>query len=416
MKPKPRKIGLAAAIWLLAAASGHASARPYEEVMSEAQAAFAAEDYETAGERLDEAQLLRPYSLFLIRNRILTRLMTNRDDEALAIARDVADRGLALELPPHQAFTRMKAMEDYAPIATKMAENVRPIGEETIVSEIAEDTLLPEAISRRAKRTLIGSVRRGEIWDASAGFTRVATLDGGVFDLEQNKKSIFAAINNQLAFERRGDRPAFAAIAVLDARTGAQRLRIEIGADALVGDIEIDADGLIYASDSLKPRVFVVAGEDAAARVLASDERWANPQGIALDRKRDRLYLADYLTGLFAIDLATGAVAQVGNPSNAHLGGIDGLYSHHGDLIGVQNGTTPQRVVRIRLDKAGNVAMGLDVLAQALETWNEPTHGAVVGGEFHYIATSNWPAYDDEGKLREGATLEPLRIMSVSLE
>ena len=82
----------------------------------------------------------------------------------------------------------------------------------------------------------------------------------------------------------------------------------------------------------------------------------------------------------------------------------------------MQNGTSPQRIVKIELDPSGTVAERLTVLQQALPEWREPTHGFVDGEKFVYIATSNWPAYDDDGNLRDGADLAPLRIMSVRLK
>ncbi len=401
----------------LAALSSPASARPYAEIMKEAEAAFAIDDFATAGARLDEAQAQRPYSMFLTRNRILTRLLTGRESEALALAAEIADRGLVLDLPAHEAFERLKASPGFAPIAARMEANARPIGAPRIISEFPENGLLPEAISLRKGRLLIGSVRTGAVRAASDGLREFTLLDGGVFDIEQTKASVFAAINNQLAFERRSDKPPFAAIVELGAKTGAERRRIRIAAaDALIGDIEIDRRQTVYASDSLRPRLFVADRNDQDARVLATDERWANPQGIALDRKARRLYLADYLTGLFAVDVNTGASTAIANPTNAHLGGIDGLYLHKGDLIGVQNGTNPQRIIRIRLDEEGFAALRVDILAQNLDGWNEPTHGVVKGDEFQYIATSNWPAYDDSGALRAGAVPAPLKIMALPLD
>jgi hypothetical protein len=125
--------------------------------------------------------------------------------------------------------------------------------------------------------------------------------------------------------------------------------------------------------------------------------------------------VADYLAGLFVIDLNTRHVTKIANPTDAHLGGIDGLYLYEGDLIGIQNGTTPQRIVRIDLARKGTIARSLKVLQQASPHWNEPTHGFIEGDRFLYIATSNWPAYNDNGAIREGAVLQPLRLMSIDL-
>jgi hypothetical protein len=200
-------------------------------------------------------------------------------------------------------------------------------------------------------------------------------------------------------------------------KTGApvREIRVTQG-DALLGDIEVGRKGEIFASDSVTPRILRIAPAGETLEDFAQDARFANLQGIALDEKNHRLFIADYLTGLFVVDLKTRVVTAISNPTNAYLGGMDGLYLYRGDLIGVQNGTSPQRIVRIELSDDGATAMGLTVLQQALDEWNEPTHGVVAGTAFHYIATSNWPAYDDEGKLREDAALRPLRVMSIKLQ
>lgn len=413
-----RRLAALACIALTVAPAG---ARPYADIMREANAAFEAEEYGAAALLLDEAQIERPFSLFLTRNRVLTRILANRMEEAIAIAKEVADRGLVLEMPPHEAFDRMRAEPAYAAIAARMAANAEPKGESNVVAEYDNDELLPEGFSQSKDRLLIGSVRCGEIRNAGAELAPFAEFDGGVFDIEQRKDAVFAAVNNQLAFERRGDSPPFAAIVEIDPASGNERARYASWAGpSLIGDIEIAKSGRIFASDSLTPRVILInppmpGTADSANNREFTDSRFVNLQGIALDEKHRRLYVADYLAGLFAIDVESGAVTMIANPAKAHLGGIDGLYLHRGDLIGIQNGASPQRIVRVNLDKKGTTALSLDVLQQALPEWNEPTHGVVAGDDFTYIATSNWPAYDDDGNVREDATLAPIRLMSVPL-
>lgn len=394
-----------------------AQARPYDDIMKGAQEAFAAEDYAAAAALLDEAQAQRPYSLYLTRNRILARALTARTSEALALVKEVADRGLTLELPRHEAMDRLKADPAFAPIAARMTENAKPIGEPHIVAEFPENGLLPEAIAKWDDGILIGSVRTGAIFAAKDGKLReMARLDGGVFDIELDAPDrIYAAVNNQLAYEKAGEREAEAAIVKVDLKTGEVTSKAAApDSRSIIGDLEIRPHR-IYSTDSVTPRVFM-QDPDFIVRPQVTDDRFVNLQGAALDAKNQRLFVADYLAGLFVIDLPSGEVGEIANPSNAHLGGVDGLYLYKGDLIGVQNGTTPQRIVRIDLDKSGRVAKTLTVLQQALPEWNEPTHGFVDGDEFVYVATSNWPAYGDDGSVREGAILAPLRIMSAPLD
>ncbi|HBK90539.1 MAG TPA: hypothetical protein DDZ68_02580 [Parvularcula sp.] len=410
--------GFVAALALsFAAANAESAPANYESALKAAQDAFAAGNYSAAALSLDDAQSFRPYSLFLTRNRMLARYLSGDIAGALAIAETVAERGLSLELPATDAFDKLRAEAAFTAVLKSFDENAKPKGEASIVVSLAEREVLPEAIIKAGDSVLIGSVRSGAIFEMTAGsLSAVAALDGGVFDfaLSPDGARLYAVTNNQLAYENAAGRPAEAAFVTFDRAGGVVASKTVVsGGGVLLGDLEADGD-VLYATDSLTPRIFVL-GADGVAESLVSDRRFVNLQGLALDPKRRRLYVADYLAGLFVIDLNTKAVTQIANPKGVHLGGVDGLYLYKGDLIGVQNGTSPQRIVRIDLDRQGLTARGLTVLQQALPEWSEPTHGFVDGDRFIYIATSNWPAYDDAGKLREGAVLQPLRLMAVDL-
>ncbi len=405
-------IAFAVAILLTAPAQ----ARPYDEIMAEAREAFTAENFAKAADLLDEAQADRPYSLYLTRNRVLARILSDRMDEAITIAKDVADRGLVLETPPNEAFDRMRADPAFAAVAAQMAENAKPVGASAIVLEIDRDFLLPEAVSYKKIGDLeyyfVGAVRYGGIHVREALH---AETTGGVYGIKNADDLIWTVESTAPPFAGKPPRDKGVGIYAYGIGDGKMRCAIEFDQkDALLGSIEMTPMGLV-ASDSLTPRLFAVEGCDARPRVLAQDPRFVNLQGVAYDARRKKLYVADYLAGLFAIDIKSGLVAVVANKAGAHLGGIDGLYLYRGDLIGVQNGTSPQRIIRLRLDHAGKTAKHLEVLQQNLPEWSEPTNGVIVGDKLVYIATSNWPAYDDKGNLREGATLAPLRLMSVPL-
>ena len=183
--------------------------------------------------------------------------------------------------------------------------------------------------------TLAGSARVRLQRQRSDGAVRtLGVLDGGVFDIEIDGDEIIGVANNQLAFERTGERAPGASLFRIDRTTGATLSENPIGENTvLIGDLEIGADGRAYLSNSLTPHIYAI-DKDGALQTLGDDPRFINLQGIALDQKKQRLFIADYLAGLFVIDLKTGDVAAIDNPSDAHLGGIDGLYLYKGDLIG----------------------------------------------------------------------------------
>lgn len=414
-----RFIGLLALSCALLSAPG-ASARPYDKIMDDARAAFIAEDWTALGVNLDEALAQRPYSLYLARNRILAFAMTGDGDAALHLLQRIADAGLSVALEGHEGYERVKALGGYAPIGEQMAENAAPAGEAAVHYTLLDPNLLPEAYAYGADgAAYIGSVRTGKILkvDSKGRASGVAFANGGVFDLEPRGDILWAAVNNQLAYEGAASAEPYASVMAFDLATGAPKREIRVAQEsALLGDLEVASDGAVFATDSITPRVFRMAPDGETLDVFVADDRFANLQGAALDEENGRLFVADYLAGLFVVDIATGAVAPIAGAPEHWLGGIDGLYLYKGDLVGIQNGTTPQRIVRIALDDMGYKAMSIDVLQQALPEWNEPTHGAVRGDAFHYIATSNWPSYDSEWNVREDANLQPLRVMTVGLD
>ncbi len=71
------------------------------------------------------------------------------------------------------------------------------------------------------------------------------------------------------------------------------------------------------------------------------------------------------------------APTRLPQPDTVVTGGIDGLYWHEGDLLGVQNSTNPGRIVRIALADKGNRIEGLTMLqSHHHPEFDEPTTGA----------------------------------------
>ena len=261
-----------------------AAAPSYGESMTAAGKAFQSEDWPALNDALDAAQEARPYSLYAYRNRILARMLDGRNDDALALAEKAAARGLVLDLAGHPAFEDLAALPGFAAVAGRMESNAAPVGAPQAVRAFEDSELLPEAIAFGRKGALyIGGVRNGAILSAAkkaSSLSTLATAPGGVFDLEARDRTIWAAVNNQLAYEGASGETPFAAIMVFDAKSGDTLRDIRIVEEnALLGDLEVAKDGAAYASDSITPRLFRLApsgdlldtaGYDAAIRIRLS--------------------------------------------------------------------------------------------------------------------------------------------------
>jgi sugar lactone lactonase YvrE len=148
------------------------------------------------------------------------------------------------------------------------------------------------------------------------------------------------------------------------------------------------ADGTLYMTDARagvlyrwRPGVkaiepFVTLGDDL------------RPSGLTWSGDGRALYVA-HLEGISRVTLATREVVPVGHAPSVTLVGIDGLATHQGDLIAVQNGLPGlSRVLRLRLAQDGVNVRAVDVLDANLPDHDMPIAGVVVGDGFYYIANS----------------------------
>jgi hypothetical protein len=91
------------------------------------------------------------------------------------------------------------------------------------------------------------------------------------------------------------------------------------------------------------------------------------------------------------------------------------IYIDHGELIAVQNGTSPERVVVFTLDAGRTKITGERIIERSTPTLGDPTHGVIVDGDFFYIANSGWDSIDEKGNMKPGAKLSVPRLMHVRL-
>ncbi|HEX7023423.1 MAG TPA: hypothetical protein VF187_01285, partial [Gemmatimonadales bacterium] len=115
------------------------------------------------------------------------------------------------------------------------------------------------------------------------------------------------------------------------------------------------------------------------------------------------------------IDLETRQVQALPAPPRTTTLGIDGLAWYDGSLIGVQNGVSPARVIRLVLDTAGRRIRQVEVLDRNTTQAPAPTIGTVWGGRYFYVANSQWEAYDDAGGLLSGVRMDAPRILELVL-
>ena len=172
-----------------------------------------------------------------------------------------------------------------------------------------------------------------------------------------------------------------------------------------VSDLAVGPDGSVYASDPVGGGVYRRVPGKTALEALVPPGTFRSPQGLAVSADGARLYVSDFRYGLAAVELGSGAVRRLASDVPAALDGIDGLWLHRGEIVAVQNGTSPMRISAFRLSDDGTRIVGHRILEQAHPDWTEPLGGSIADGALYYVATGQWDRYD-KGVLREG--MEPL--------
>ena len=170
----------------------------------------------------------------------------------------------------------------------------------------------------------------------------------------------------------------------------------EDGKPHWIGDLTVEGDGTVYASDSMNGQVYRLAPGGKALTVLA-ETGLRSLQGLVVTADGKNLIVGDYSTGLHRLSLADGAVGPVMAFTGAELRGLDGLKRHGRDLIATQNGTKTQRVLRLTLTTGETGIAAVETLASGPEL-EDVSLGAVDGDRYLFVARSGWAGYDDKGQ------------------
>ncbi|MEZ4884876.1 MAG: hypothetical protein R3E32_09140 [Chitinophagales bacterium] len=183
-----------------------------------------------------------------------------------------------------------------------------------------------------------------------------------------------------------------------------------------LGDLELDPNGTIYATDSKQPYIFCIKPESDSLEQYFTHPNFVSLQGITLDKSASYLFVADYQNGIFKINLTTQKIHPISPPKKVIFKGIDGLYFYDNSLISIQNGVNPMRVVRHYFEDNQFTFNHSQILDHHHPAFDEPTLGVMVGSNFFYIANSPWAKYEKDGTMFSEDKLSDIVILKINLE
>jgi sugar lactone lactonase YvrE len=426
-------MGLVLALLLLTVVPGAAVGQepPHDGRYFERQAALAyrAKDFAGYLTNLQKALELRPNHPRILYNLSGAYALNDKPVQAVDTLEQVAAMGLDYPAEKDTDIDSMKVSAAFQGVLMHFAENRKPIAPSRSAFTVKQTGLIAEGIAYdpTTKNFFISSVHQRKIIriDAQGKASDLATAsDGlwGVFGMKVDNVRRRLWVCTSAMPQMEGFDPANganqAALLAFDLRGKEPVKRYPLPDRTqphVFGDLVLAANGDVYVSDSGKPAIYVLREKAKELELFATNDRFVNLQGLALDSAGRKLYVADYSNGIFVVELSSKHVDLIAPAPKATMLGIDGIYWSNNSLIAIQNGVSPQRIVRLTFDRAGTGFASWQTIEANHPQHDDVTLGVLVGQELYYIANGQWNAIGDDGKFVHGVTLKEAVILRLPL-
>ena len=381
----------------------------YSDARTEMIAAYQAEDYSAMQLAAQKAVIARPEYPGALFNLSLAYALNGKHRDSLRILRRLTEKGVDFGVAEMEEFRSLRDLPGWDRYLAGLQALGEPVGSAVIVSEYPDSNFVPEGIAIDEDGHLIlGSIRGGQI-------LKLAPDPEVLLDREQHWSvfgmrfhsdgSLWFASAAVPQFADVGDDRGKTGLFRFDASTGLvtkAAILPQYEPDQVLGDLVIADDNTIYATDSLTGAVYRYYIDSNEFDTLVERGKLGSPQGLVLDDGGGYLYVADYIGGLYRVSTEDGSLVRLRVAASITDYGIDGLYRYGDELIVIQNGVRPHRVVALQLGENGLGIASSRILASNLDAFDEPTLGVVRGNEFFFVANSHWNRFDRENQLPEG--------------
>ena len=327
-----------------------------------------------------------------------------------------------------KAFVALHDLPEFKSVLEKFRQNKSPVERSEVAFKLPDAGLIPEDIDfdPQSKTFLITSVLEKKIVRVSSSgqVTAFASSPSGwpmlAIKVDAKRNRVWAT---EVALDGFTAAPKAdwgkSAVLCFDLQTTKLLNRIESLPHTALGDMALTEAGVPIVSDGERGGIYKV---EEGRLVLINEKDFISPQTPVVLPGGNLVAVPDYLRGIGILDLKNGQVHWVNHWGGAQSGGarfalngVDGLYFADGSLMLTQNGTSPERVVRMKLDRSRENVVSEEIIERATATLGDPTHGVVIGDWFYYIANSGWDALDEHGDVKAGEKLSPGVVMRFRL-
>ncbi|XWN37065.1 MAG: hypothetical protein ROO71_14035 [Balneola sp.] len=374
------------------------------EYYQSANKAFEEKDYPTFLAHLEKANELRPNHRTILYNLAVAQTLNQQFEKAIETLEYRASFYAVNDFDDDEKFNPLKELTTYQRILSHIEEKNQPVLNSSLHFEFEKNGFHPEgvAIHPKSGNFLVSDVRCGLISSfTSDGLKYKPILDlkklgfWGAMGMAFDKKDSnilwvsTSALSNFCEFS--ASLEGKSAVLKIDLETGNLIQSYSVSGNHVFGDIVTTENGTVYISDSSQPILYIITEKNNTLEEFLKPEGLFNLQGLALGDE-NKLYIADYITGVYSIDLSSRQITPVISETQLTRG-TDGLYYSNNQLFLMQNGTRPFQVAKVDLSNSA-----ISIVDRAVPELNEPTLGKIYNGHLYFIANSPWAFYDEDGK------------------
>ena len=369
---------------------------------------------------------LRPYAGGILWELARTYSMINERTGAFDTMLRLQQQGFNFDPIGDAAFDNIKESKVFKYVVEGLQTNAKPFGEGKVAFTIQSDVAQIESLvfDPTRNRFFAGSVATGEIFSVDlAGKTKPfispSKANGlfGVYSMtiDAARDLLYVGTTALPSFKNFDPNTlGLGGIAQFELSTGKLKAKFALPFDEkahVISAMTVAPNGDVYAVDVATNTVYQLrAGK---LMPLFNSAEFTSLRGIAVTDDHKFLYISDYESGLFIASLERSQIRLL-TAKNQNLGGIDGVYAYRNQIIALQNGTSPTRVIRVLLG-----ANGVDKV-QPLEAnktaMSVPSFGTLKGNQIYFIANSQRDVYDVNGKISPGAKPARRQIYTVDAD
>jgi sugar lactone lactonase YvrE len=382
-------------------------AQNVQKLSQEAQKAYKDKDYKRFLEIYQTLDSVRPMHPTVLYNLSAGYALNKEGKKAIETLEKLILINASTAVAKDSDFVSLWQTHDFQRVVKKIDDIRQPVQNSQEAFRIAQKDLHIESVGYDAQTQTFycGSIHKRKIVQIDS--------KGNVSDFtKEGQASIWAVLGLQVDAEKRVLWAVTTAMPEMEGFEPAQEgkskvLKFDLTTRQLLaeyaiddanthffGDLILHPDGTVYVSDSGYPAIYQIKPTENKLTFFTKTSL-RSLQGLALNKKGNKMFVADYANQLYVIDLPTLTVTALSLPAGVSAKGTDGLYFWNNTLVAIQNGVSPKRVVQFSLNKAQTQITAFKVIEANNPLFDEPTLGVLVGDMLYYVANSSWNAYKE---------------------